>query len=96
MYSGCVKQLKLARRVYRPPGGCAPGADADPAAWPFPGSGSFPPGSRCGEWMQHAHPASHPHHPVHEGLCEVEVEEVFRVVVEPGWREGMRLTFPGA
>ncbi|EFJ46142.1 molecular chaperone [Volvox carteri f. nagariensis] len=46
MYSGCVKQLRLARRV-----------------------------GACAAWRS--------------------VEELFRVVVQPGWREGTKVTFPG-
>ncbi|GLC38794.1 hypothetical protein PLESTB_000715400 [Pleodorina starrii] len=87
MYSGCVKQLRLARRVYRP---------ADELSSSPPGAtlllqADLPPqpGQQPGQQPAQADWDAGSSHSCWR------VEELFRVVVQPGWREGTKVTFPG-
>ncbi|GFR52043.1 hypothetical protein Agub_g14561, partial [Astrephomene gubernaculifera] len=110
LYSGCVKQLRLARRVY---GSCNGTADASAAnagaaagAAGAGGEGGTAAAAAAGVGCTAANgggggggctagcTAAAAVLPGEAVSCR-RVEELFRVVVQPGWKEGTRVTFPG-
>ncbi|KXZ48044.1 hypothetical protein GPECTOR_30g139 [Gonium pectorale] len=88
MYSGCVKQLRLARRVCRA-AAAAPAVAA--AAGP---AGFWAACSAAAAAGMHLDVGGAPTATAAAAVLE-HVEELFRVVVQPGWKAGMRVTFRG-
>ncbi|GIL67679.1 hypothetical protein Vafri_21012 [Volvox africanus] len=99
MYSGCVKQLRLARKVYKPAAAAAAGLKLSSSVRQLPvqddtsGEGGQQQlllrrdGDLAGSNNSSSSSSS-------SSSCWC-AEELFRVVVQPGWREGTKVTFQG-
>ncbi|GLI68461.1 hypothetical protein VaNZ11_012885, partial [Volvox africanus] len=92
MYSGCVKQLRLARKVFRPAACMKLSAAAQQL--PDQEDSAVPGGQQQQQLLlpRDGDLAGSSNNSSSVSQC---AEELFRVVVQPGWREGTKVTFQG-